>query len=55
VRETAPRCLPTLPLLMPVAGAALLALDGAGQTVTVDHYRRLQEQGHGWHPEETFE
>lgn len=54
LQEDAPRAEPTLPLLMPVAGAALLALDAAGQPVGVAHYQRLQSQSYGWHPEETF-
>ncbi|HWE61008.1 MAG TPA: BadF/BadG/BcrA/BcrD ATPase family protein [Chloroflexota bacterium] len=54
MRQTAPRCLPTLPLLMPVAGAALLALDAAGVPVGEAQYARLREQGYGWHAEETF-
>ncbi len=52
VRRDAPRCIPTLPLVMPVAGAALLALDAAQCTVTTDHYARLQAQGYSWYPEE---
>jgi N-acetylglucosamine kinase-like BadF-type ATPase len=49
LRQTAPRCVPTLPLLMPVAGAGLLALDAAARRVTQDHYERLRAQGYGWH------
>jgi len=54
-RRDAPHCAPTLPLLQPVAGAALSALDMAGAPVTAGHYARLVEQGYGWHPEETFD
>jgi len=54
MRRDAPRCVPALPLLQPVAGAALLALDETGVPVTPDHYARLAAQGYGWHPEETF-
>ncbi len=54
-RRDAPHCVPTLPLLQPVAGAALSALDIAGAPVTAGHYARLVEQGYGWHPEETFD
>lgn len=53
-RRTAPRCRPTLPQILPVGGAALLALDAAGRAVTPAHYARLREQGYRWHPEETF-
>ena len=55
MRQEAPRCVPTLPLLQPVAGAALLALDAAGVAVTPDHYAHLGAQGYAWHPEETFD
>jgi len=55
MRRDAPLCVPTLPLLQPVAGAALLALDEAGVLVTTDHYARLATQGYGRHPEETFD
>ncbi len=51
----APRAEPTLPLLHPVAGAVLLALDAAGAPVSLDHYERLRRQGYGWHPEESFD
>jgi N-acetylglucosamine kinase-like BadF-type ATPase len=54
MQQTAPRCTPTLPLLMPVAGAALLALDAMGRPVGEEHYNRLRSQEYGWHPEETF-
>jgi len=52
LQSVAPRCLPTLPCLMPVAGAALLAMDTAGALVTPRHFTVLQELGLGWHPEE---
>jgi N-acetylglucosamine kinase-like BadF-type ATPase len=52
VRAVAPRCRPTLPQLMPVAGAVLMAMDTGGSAVTEQHYDRLREQGYGWHPEE---
>lgn len=55
VRAGAPRCVPALPLLQPVAGAALLALDDAQAPVTTDHYTYLAAQGYAWHPEETFD
>ena len=55
MRRDAPHCVPTLPLLQPVAGAALLALDAAGVAVTTDHYGHLSAQGYAWHPEETFD
>lgn len=55
LHEEAPRAEPTLPLLQPVAGAALLALDAAHAPVTPEHYARLREQGYGWHPEESFD
>ena len=54
MRETAPLCRPTLPLVQPVAAAALLALDRAGYPVDESHYLRLQEQGYGWHPSERY-
>lgn len=54
MQQAAPRCEPTLPLLMPVAGAALLALDAVSASVTEDHYTHLRSQDYGWHPEETF-
>lgn len=54
-RQEAPHCMPALPLVLPVGGAALLALDAAGTPVTPEHYARLREQGFGWHPEEVFE
>jgi N-acetylglucosamine kinase-like BadF-type ATPase len=47
LRQTAPRCVPTLPVLMPVAGAALMALDAAERPVREDHYERLCAQGYG--------
>jgi hypothetical protein len=43
-----------LPLVLPVAGAALLALDGAGRSVGEQHYTELRAQGYGWHPEERY-
>ena len=49
LRQTAPRCVPTLPVLMPVAGAALMALDAAERPVTEEHYERLCAQGYGRH------
>ncbi len=52
VRAVAPRCRPTLPRLMPVAGAVLMAMDAGGSAVTEHHYARLREQGYGWHPED---
>ncbi len=52
--SVAPGCRPTLPKLMPVGGAALLALERAGVSVTASHFDYLASQGHGWHPEETF-
>ena len=55
MRRDAPHCVPTLPLLQPVAGGALLALDEAGVPVLHDHYAWLAAQGYGWHPEETFD
>ena len=54
LRQTAPRCAPTLPVLMPVAGATLMALAAAERPVTQNHYERLRAQGYGWHPEEIF-
>ena len=54
LRQEAPLCVPTLPLVQPAAGAALLALDDAGQEVIRQHYAHLEEQGYGWYPEETF-
>ncbi|HVA89430.1 MAG TPA: BadF/BadG/BcrA/BcrD ATPase family protein [Chloroflexota bacterium] len=43
-----------LPLVMPVAGAALLALDGARLPVSPEHYGVLRSLGQGWHPEERY-
>jgi hypothetical protein len=37
---------------MPVAGAALLAMDGAGVQVEEAHYEVLRASGQGWHAEE---
>jgi N-acetylglucosamine kinase-like BadF-type ATPase len=54
MKSVAPRCVPTLPKLMPVAGAALLALEAAEVPVTSDHFARLRSQGQAWHPEENF-
>lgn len=54
MRRDAPHCVPALPLLQPVAGAVLLALDEASVPVLPDHYARLAAQGYGWHPEEIF-
>jgi N-acetylglucosamine kinase-like BadF-type ATPase len=55
MQQAAPRCAPALPRVMPVAGAALLALEApAGARVTELQYARLSEQGYGWHPEELF-
>jgi N-acetylglucosamine kinase-like BadF-type ATPase len=54
MRSVAPRCQPALPLILPVAGAALLALDGAGRPVAERHYAALREQGYSWHPEERY-
>lgn len=54
MRRTAPYCRPTLPLVQPVAAAALLALDRAGFPVDESHYLRLQEQGYGWHARERY-
>jgi N-acetylglucosamine kinase-like BadF-type ATPase len=54
VQQAAPRAQPTLPLVLPVAAAGLLALDAAGIAVESDHYQRLREQGYAWHPEETY-
>lgn len=54
MRAVAPHCMPTLPEIMPVAGAALLALDGAGCPVTALHYGALHSQGYGWHPDERY-
>lgn len=54
LQADAPRGQPTLPLLLPVAGAALLALDAVGVAVTPDHYASLQEQGYRWHAEEQY-
>ena len=54
VRREAPGCRSTLPQVLPVGGAVLLALDATGRAVTPAHYERLREQGYRWHPEETF-
>ena len=55
LRSVAAGCRPTLPKLMPVGGAALLALEQAGIPIQVDHFDVLAGQGYGWHPEEIFE
>ncbi len=52
MRVTAPGAVPTLPDVMPVAGAALLAMDAAGAPVEESHYRALRASGQGWHAEE---
>lgn len=52
--STAPGCRPTLPLLMPVAGAALMALEQGGLNVDMGLFDRLASQGHGWHAQEIF-
>jgi N-acetylglucosamine kinase-like BadF-type ATPase len=54
LRSVCPRCQPTSPRLMPVAGAALLALDASEVPVTDEHFLRLQTQGQAWHPEEIY-
>ena len=54
LRAVATQCLPTLPQLMPVAGAALLALDAHGVVVTAEHFAHLRAQSLAWHPEELF-
>lgn len=54
MRQTAPAAQPVLPRVLPVGGAALLALDAAGAAVSEAHYERLVTQGYGWHPEERF-
>jgi N-acetylglucosamine kinase-like BadF-type ATPase len=55
MREEAPHSIATLPLLMPVAGAALLAADAVGSPAGEEHVARLQEQGYGWHAEEVYD
>ena len=55
LRSVAAGCRPTLPKLMPVGGAALLALEQAGIPIQVDHFDMLASQGYRWHPEEIFE
>ncbi len=52
MQMTAPGAVPTLPLVMPVTGAALLAMDGAGVEVEEQHYQVLRASGQGWHAEE---
>lgn len=52
MQTTAPYCRPTLPLLLPVAGAALLALDVEKCPVTEKLYADLRAQGYGWHADE---
>jgi N-acetylglucosamine kinase-like BadF-type ATPase len=54
LRAECPRCVPVLPRLMPVAGAALMALDAGEAPVTEDHFLRFIQQGQAWHPEELF-
>ena len=54
LRRLAPAASSTLPVILPVAAAALLALDGAGIPVGADHYARLRDQRYGWHPEDTY-
>jgi N-acetylglucosamine kinase-like BadF-type ATPase len=54
LQSVCPRCRPTSPRLMPVAGAALLALDASEVPVTEEHFLRLSAQGQGWHPEERY-
>ena len=53
MQATAPGARPTLPLVTPVAGAALLALDNGELRVGLEHYAALRAQGYAWHPEET--
>jgi hypothetical protein len=55
LQSLAPSCRPTLPKVMPVAGAALLALERACVPVDAGLFDRLVSQGHGWHPEEVFD
>ncbi len=55
LRSVAADCRPTLPKLMPVAGAALLAMEAAGVPVGLELFDSLIDQGHGWHPEENFD
>jgi N-acetylglucosamine kinase-like BadF-type ATPase len=54
MRITAPGAAPTLPLVMPVAGAALLALDAAEIPVEESHYQALRASGQGWHAEDLY-
>jgi N-acetylglucosamine kinase-like BadF-type ATPase len=54
VQQVASEAQPTLPIVLPVAGAGLLALDAASIGVDSGHYQRLREQGYAWHPEETY-
>ncbi len=54
LRQDCPHCVPGLPRLMPVAGAALLAMDAGEEPVSEEHFSHLQEQGQAWHPEELF-
>ena len=54
MRQDAPGITPVLPLVMPVAGAALLALDAAQVDVSRAHYDLLESCGQGWHPEEQY-
>src|SRR5262249_48732114 len=54
MHAAAPRSILTLPLIMPVAGAALLAMDGSAHPVAAQHYEALRSQGLGWHPDERY-
>lgn len=54
LRTVCARFVPALPRLMPVAGAALLALDSGQEHVTEEHFEYLREQGQGWHAVELF-
>jgi N-acetylglucosamine kinase-like BadF-type ATPase len=54
LREDCPHCFAVQPRLMPVAGAALLALDAGEAAVTEEHFAHLLDQGQAWHPEELF-
>ncbi|MGH2346323.1 MAG: hypothetical protein ACRDG4_13945, partial [Chloroflexota bacterium] len=54
MRRIAPGAEPTLPLVMPTAGAALLALDGAEIPVDHTHFQILRASGQSWHTEELY-